>query len=146
MEQAKSMHIREYGGLLAEPERKALQWLAQRMPSWVNSDHLTLLGMLSMLLAGASYWVAQENKYALILAVIALALNWFGDSLDGTLARYRRCQRPRYGYYVDHVIDLFGVTALLAGLAFSGYSNQKTFFPPASIRNARSLLSAARSV
>ena len=121
MEQAKSMHIREYGGLLAEPERKALQWLAQRMPSWVNSDHLTLLGMLSMLLAGASYWVAQENKYALILAVIALALNWFGDSLDGTLARYRRCQRPRYGYYVDHVIDLFGVTALLAGLAFSGY-------------------------
>jgi archaetidylinositol phosphate synthase len=116
-------HIREYGGLLAVPEKKALQWLAQRTPSWINSDHLTLLGLASMLLAGAGYWISSRNRPALIIAVIALALNWFGDSLDGTLARFRHRQRPRYGYYVDHVIDLFGTAALLSGLALSGYMN-----------------------
>jgi archaetidylinositol phosphate synthase len=124
MQKTMATHVREYGGLLAEPEKKALLWLARQMPSWVNSDHLTFLGMFSMLAAGGSYWAARWNKLSLILVVISLALNWFGDSLDGTLARYRNCQRPRYGYYVDHVIDLFGVTALLAGLALSGYMSQ----------------------
>ena len=74
-------------------------------------------------LAGASYWAASCNKFALILVVVALAANWLGDSLDGTLARVRNCQRPRYGYYVDHVIDLIGTAALLGGLAVSGYMN-----------------------
>jgi len=124
MQTATAMHIREYGGFLAEPERQALQWFARRMPSWVNSDHLTLLGMFSMILAGASFWAASWNKLSLIMVVISLALNWFGDSLDGTLARFRHCQRPRYGYYVDHVIDLFGTAALLTGLALSGYMSQ----------------------
>jgi archaetidylinositol phosphate synthase len=124
MQKTRSAHIREYGGLLAEPEKRALIWLARHMPSWINSDHLTLLGMVAMLVAGACYWAARWNKYSLIVVVIALAINWFGDSLDGTLARFRNCQRPRYGYYVDHVIDLVGVTALLAGLALSGYMNQ----------------------
>jgi phosphatidylglycerophosphate synthase len=117
------MHVREYGGLLEAPEKKALLWLAQRIPRWINSDHLTLLGLGSMLAAGASYWAASRNEYALILVVISLAANWLGDSLDGTLARVRNCQRPRYGYYVDHVIDLFGTAALLCGLALSGYMN-----------------------
>jgi archaetidylinositol phosphate synthase len=117
-------HIREYGGLLSVPERKALHWLAQRTPRWINSDHLTLLGLFSMLAGGASYWAASRNKLALILVVVSIALNWLGDSLDGTLARFRNCQRPRYGYYVDHVIDLFGTAALLGGLAFSGYMSQ----------------------
>jgi archaetidylinositol phosphate synthase len=121
MQETMAVHIREYGGLLEWPEKKALHWLAQKMPSWINSDHLTLLGLISMLFAGASYWIARWNQYALILVVVALFLNWFGDSLDGTLARYRKCQRPRYGYYVDHVIDLFGTAALLTGLALSGY-------------------------
>lgn len=116
-----SLHIREYGGLLAIPEKKALNWLAHRTPRWINSDHLTLLGLAAMLAAGAAYWTSGRNKHALILVVVSLFLNWFGDSLDGTLARFRNCQRPRYGYYVDHVIDLFGTTALLAGLALSGY-------------------------
>jgi archaetidylinositol phosphate synthase len=116
-------HVREYGGLLALPEKKALLWLAQRTPRCIHSDHLTLLGLVSMLIAGASYWAASWNKSALILVVAALAANWLGDSLDGTLARFRNCQRPRYGYYVDHVIDLFGTAALLAGLALSGYMN-----------------------
>jgi archaetidylinositol phosphate synthase len=124
MQTKTATHIREYGGLLAEPEKKALLWLARQMPSWINSDHLTLLGLVAMLLAGCSFWAARWNKLSLILVVISLALNWFGDSLDGTLARFRNCQRPRYGYYVDHVIDLFGVMALLGGLAMSGYMSQ----------------------
>jgi archaetidylinositol phosphate synthase len=116
-----AVHTREYGGLLAVPEKKALQWLARRTPRWVNSDHLTLIGLAAMITAGAGYWTASRSKYALLIAVASLAANWFGDSLDGTLARFRNCQRPRYGYYVDHVIDLFGTTAMLGGLALSGY-------------------------
>ena len=123
MEKNTPMHIREYGGLLAGPEKIALLWLAQNTPRSIHSDHLTLLGLVAMLLAGASYWAASYNKFALILVVISLAANWIGDSLDGTLARVRNCQRPRYGYYVDHVIDLIGTAALLGGLAVSGYMN-----------------------
>ncbi len=123
MQKEAAMHVREYGGLLAVPEKKTLHWFVQRMPPWINSDHLTLLGLGSMLLAGVSYWMAQWNKFSLILVVVALALNWFGDSLDGTLARFRNSQRPRYGYYVDHVIDLAGTAALLGGLSLSGYMN-----------------------
>ncbi len=114
-------HIRQYGGLLEVPEKRALLWLAKHTPEWINSDHLTVLGLVSMLLAGAAYWSAGRNRLALCVVVVSLAINWLGDSLDGTLARFRNCQRPRYGYYVDHVIDLFGTTALLGGLAFSGY-------------------------
>jgi archaetidylinositol phosphate synthase len=123
MEKNTSTHIREYGGLLATPEKIILLWLAEKTPRTIHSDHLTLLGLVAMLLAGASYWAASYNKYALILVVVSLAANWYGDSLDGTLARVRNCQRPRYGYYVDHVIDLIGTTALLGGLAVSGYMN-----------------------
>ena len=123
-----AMHVREYGGLLEIPEKKALHWLARKMPHCITSDHLTLLGLASMLIAGAGYWAASRNKYALILVVAALALNWLGDSLDGTLARYRNCQRPRYGYYVDHVIDLIGTASLLGGLAFSGYMSRQVAF------------------
>jgi archaetidylinositol phosphate synthase len=115
------LHIRENGGLLALPEKKALHWLAQHTPRWINSDHYTALGLAAMLAAGASYLAANRNKLALILVVLSLVVNWLGDSLDGTLARFRKCQRPRYGYYVDHVIDLLGVTGLLVGLAFSGF-------------------------
>ncbi len=115
------LHVREYGGFLAAPEKKALLWLARHMPNWINSDHLTFLGLIAMLFAGISYWAASRNNHALLLVVAFLALNWFGDSLDGTLARYRNRQRPRYGYYVDHVIDLIGTTALLIGLALSGF-------------------------
>jgi phosphatidylglycerophosphate synthase len=114
-------HFREYGGILAVPEKKALLWLAERMPARVNSDHLTLLGLISMFAAGSCFWLARWNSYALFAVVAALALNWFGDSLDGTLARVRNRQRVRYGYYVDHVIDLGGTAALLTGMALSGF-------------------------
>jgi phosphatidylglycerophosphate synthase len=104
-------------------EKKALRWLAERVPPAVNSDHLTVLGAAGMFLAGASYALTRFHRYGLLLACLFLAVNWFGDSLDGTLARYRNRQRPRYGFYVDHVIDCFGVTALLAGMGASGHMN-----------------------
>src|SRR5204863_5477386 len=88
---------------------------------WINSDHLTVLALLAMLMTGVSYYLARWHPPALLLAVGSLAVNWFGDSLDGTLARVRGQQRPRYGFYVDHVVDCFGVLFLLAGLALSGY-------------------------
>ncbi len=116
-------HIREHGSVLARAEKTVLIWMAQRMPRWVNSDHLTLLGFAAMLLAGASYAMASRSHWAFVMVVVALALNWVGDSLDGTLARVRNQQRPRYGFYVDHVLDMVGTFALLGGLALSGYIN-----------------------
>jgi len=109
----------------APAERKALAWLAARLPARINSDHLTLLGFVSMFLAGASYALSRTHRAGLIFATIFLALNWFGDSLDGTLARLRNCQRPRYGFYVDHMIDTFGGFFLMGGLAMSGFLDWK---------------------
>ena len=114
-------HIRENGSLLAVAEKRALIWMAERLPRWVGSDHLTLLGLGAMLAAGLAYWVSGSYPLALWLVVVALAVNWFGDSLDGTVARVRNQQRPMYGYYVDHVIDIVGALFLLGGLAMSGY-------------------------
>jgi phosphatidylglycerophosphate synthase len=107
--------------VLAPLEKRCLVWLAGRMPRWVNSDHLTGLALVAMLAAGLSYWAASVTPVGLWLVNISLALNWFGDSLDGTLARVRQQQRPRYGFYVDHVVDAFGAAFLLGGLALSGY-------------------------
>jgi len=112
--------VRLQESFTARAERKALAWLAARLPLWVNSDHLTLLGFAAMFFAGASYALARTNRVGLILATIFLALNWFGDSLDGTLARVRNQQRPRYGFYVDHMIDTVGGLFLMGGLAISG--------------------------
>lgn len=106
---------------LAALERRSLIWMAQRMPAWVNSDHLTALGSVSLAIAGLLYWRAKTNRAALLAAILFLILNWFGDSLDGTLARVRNRQRPRYGFYVDHVLDAVGSFFLMSGLAFSGY-------------------------
>ena len=115
-------HIRQHNSALARSEKRALIWIAGRLPSWVNSDHLSALGLSAMGCAGLSFYYAQWNPVAgLILVVLSLFANWFGDSLDGTLARVRNQQRPRYGYYVDHVIDLAGTAMLFAGLAASGF-------------------------
>lgn len=91
------------------------------MPHWVNSDHLTALGLASLFAAGIAYWISASNRLALLAVIAMLALNWFGDSLDGTLARVRKKQRPRYGFYVDHIVDCFGALFLLGGLGLSGY-------------------------
>lgn len=107
--------------LATAAEKKALRWLAVRMPSWVNSDHLTLLGFVAQFLVGVCYWLASFDNRWLLVVNGFLALNWFGDSLDGTLARFRNRQRPRYGFYVDHIIDSFGAVFLCTGLALSGY-------------------------
>jgi len=123
MDHLKSTHIRKQASILAGTEKMVLVWMAHRLPHWVNSDHLTLLGFVAMLLAGIAYAVARQYRLALFFVVIALAVNWFGDSLDGTLARVRNQERPRYGFYVDHVLDMVGTFFLLGGLALSGYMN-----------------------
>ena len=105
----------------AAPERHVLLWLAERMPRHIGPDHLTMLGLTSQIGAGICYALAARNRYALLGVIACLALNWLGDSLDGTLARVRRCQRPRYGFYVDHIVDSFGALALMGGLALSRY-------------------------
>lgn len=109
-------------GLLSSHEKRALVWLATRLPSRVSSDHLTALGLGAMLLVGFSFWAARAYPIALLGVVLGLAINWFGDSLDGTVARVRRCERPRYGYYVDHICDMFGALFLFGGMALSGYA------------------------
>src|SRR5712671_3060344 len=106
---------------VADGEKWALLRLAARTPEWIGPDHLTALGLVSQIGAGICYRLAASNKYALLGVIACLALNWLGDSLDGTLARVRNRQRPRYGFYVDHMSDSFGAVALMGGLAMSGY-------------------------
>ena len=108
-------------GLLTGVERRVLIALAGRMPARVNSDHLTALGVVSMFLVGVCFAASRRIPAALWGVVAFLALNWFGDSLDGTLARVRGHQRPRYGFYVDHILDTFGALFVLGGLALSGH-------------------------
>jgi phosphatidylglycerophosphate synthase len=107
--------------LLAALEKRLLLWLAERIPSRLNSDHLTVLGFAAQLLTGISYALARFDKLWLIVGIGFMVLNWFGDSLDGTLARVRNQQRPRYGFYVDHILDSIGSVALMGGMALSGY-------------------------
>ncbi len=116
---------RQQTSILAPLERAALRGLARRMPAWVNSDHLSVLGFAAMFLAGVFYAASGWNPLFLHLVNICILANWFGDSLDGTLARYRDCQRPRYGFYVDHIIDTFGTMFVIVGLAISGYISER---------------------
>jgi archaetidylinositol phosphate synthase len=112
-------HIREHTSLLATAETRALARIARRLPARINSDHLSTLGLVSMFTAGLSFAAFRLTPWAAFGVILSLAANWFGDSLDGTVARIRGHERPRYGFYVDHVIDLGGATFLLAGLACS---------------------------
>ena len=105
---------------VAAHEKCALLWLAARTPQWIGPDHLTVLGLAAQMGAGLCYALASRNKYALLGVIACLVLNWLGDSLDGTLARVRQQLRPRYGFYVDHMVDSFGALALMGGLALSG--------------------------
>jgi phosphatidylglycerophosphate synthase len=117
---AGAVHVRVNTGLLAGLEKRVLAWVALRLPRWVTSDQLTMLALAAMAAAGASFWAAGRWPAAVWGVVLSLAVNWFGDSLDGTLARVRRAERPRFGYYVDHVLDITGTSLLLGGLALSG--------------------------
>src|ERR1700728_4808710 len=111
---------RIHHALTADVEKRLLVWIAQRTPARIGPDHLTALALASLLLAGAAYALASRDARALWLVNLFLLLNWLGDSLDGTLARVRNQQRPRYGFYVDHICDTFGALALMAGLACAG--------------------------
>ena len=106
--------------LTASLEKRALRWMASRAPGWLRSDQLTALGLGAQIGAGIGYALARYNRYALLLVIACVVLNWFGDSMDGTLARVRSQQRPRYGFYVDHMVDVFGAVALMCGLGLSG--------------------------
>ena len=112
--------------LTAPIERRTLRWLAERVPRWVTSDQLTILGLSAQVGAGACYAWSRYNRYALVLVIVCIVLNWLGDSLDGTLARVRQQQRPRYGFYVDHMVDIFGSVALMCGLGLSGLLHWQT--------------------
>ena len=111
--------------LLAPLERRCLRWLASRMPASIGPDTLTLLGLFAMVMGGLSYALAKQAPLWLWAVNFWLAVNWFGDSLDGTLARYRDRQRPRYGYYVDHMIDAVGSLLLIGGLGLSGLITER---------------------
>jgi len=110
--------VREHNAVTADIERRLLVWMAERMPRSVNSDHLTFAGAAALLGVGAAFWAGGA---ALALVIPLLVVNWFGDSLDGTLARVRRQERPRYGYYVDHVLDAAGFGAIFGGLILGGH-------------------------
>jgi archaetidylinositol phosphate synthase len=112
--------------LTASVEKRALQWMAHHVPDWLSSDQLTLLGFAAQISAGAAYVLSRYHRYALLLVILCVALNWFGDSMDGTLARVRCQPRPRYGFYVDHMVDVFGAVALMCGLGFSGFLHWQT--------------------
>jgi archaetidylinositol phosphate synthase len=111
---------RVMNGITARWEKRLLLWIAHRLPAAIHSDHLTALAALAMAGASIAYGVARTWPPALLIVNVCLALNWFGDSLDGTVARVRNQQRPRYGFYVDHVIDCGGTAVLVLGMAASG--------------------------
>lgn len=113
-------HIREHRSLLADAEKRLLIRIAHLLPPSITSDHLSGVALLAMLAAGPVFVFIPLTPWAAVAFIALLAINWFGDSLDGTVARVRNQQRPRYGYYVDHVIDLVGAAAMLAGMAASG--------------------------
>ena len=117
---APQLSRRDLRSFTALAEKKVLIFLARRLPDWVGPDHLTALGVVSMAGAGLCYRLLVVSPLALLGVNLFLFLNWFGDSLDGTLARVREKQRPRYGFYVDHLVDAFGAIFLLGGLALSG--------------------------
>jgi len=114
-------HQRTSQFILAGFERRVLPWLAARMPRWVLPDHLTGLGLAASTFIAAAYMLSNQDARWLWAASAALVVQWFGDSLDGNLARYRKIQRPRYGYYLDHLTDAYSTLAIGLGLGLSPY-------------------------
>ena len=114
-------HQRTAEFILAPLERRALQALVKRLPAWVLPDHLTVLGLIASTAIGAAYLLSNRNELWLHLANAAILVNWFGDSLDGSLARYRKIERPRYGFYLDHLTDAYSTLAIGLGLGLSPY-------------------------
>jgi phosphatidylglycerophosphate synthase len=112
--------------LTASIEERALEWMAKHAPMWLTSDQLTVLGLSAQIGAGIFYALSRYSRYMLLAVIVCLVLNWLGDSMDGTLARVRCQQRPRYGFYVDHMVDIFGAVALICGLGYSRFLHWST--------------------
>lgn len=121
MKDGSGAHARTSEFVLKRFERWALPRMAARLPAWVVPDHLTVLGLIASTAIGVSYALSHRADAWLWVASLALVVNWFGDSLDGTLARVRRIERPRYGYYLDHLTDAYSTLAIGLGLGFSPY-------------------------
>jgi len=111
--------MREKKFLLAVPEARVLEWIARRLPGWVKPDHLTARGVVASIAIATAYVLSNGDKLWLWAASVLLVVHWLGDSLDGTLARVRKSERPRYGYYLDHLVDAFATAAIGIGLGLS---------------------------
>lgn len=107
--------------ILARGERRVLNWLCARLPAWVTPDQLTLLGFLGAALVAAGYMLSWIDDEWLGLSLAGYLINWFGDSLDGSLARWRRIERPAYGYFVDHSVDGLAIVLIVGGIGASPY-------------------------
>ena len=107
--------------LLNAAEKKALVWLAERQPAWVTSDFLTYLGVAGAVLFAVACWLANDNVNYLWLSSLGLVINWYGDSLDGTLARVRQTQRPQYGFFIDHTLDALTTCLFCIGIGLSPF-------------------------
>jgi len=114
-------HERVNDILLGPLERPALQWLAAHMPAWMTPDILTGIGTFGAVLIGVSYWLTNYSEWFLWLASLGFVINWFGDSLDGTLARYRKIERPKYGFFIDHTVDALNETIIFLGFGLSPF-------------------------
>ncbi|HEX2814265.1 MAG TPA: CDP-alcohol phosphatidyltransferase family protein [Sphingopyxis sp.] len=106
---------------LARHERRLLNWICPRLPAWVTPDQLTTLGFLGAVIVAAGYMLSWIDDEWLGLCLVGYIVNWFGDSLDGSLARWRRIERPRYGYFVDHSIDAVGTLLMVGAIGASPY-------------------------
>lgn len=107
--------------LLARAEQRLLAWLCPRLPAWMTPDVLTALAMLSAFATGAGYVLSNDHPGWLAMSVAGYVVHWFGDSLDGTIARFRKCERPRYGYFIDHSCDGLATLVIIAGIGLSPY-------------------------
>ena len=114
-------HKRVNDILLGPLERPALQWLAGHLPAWVTPDLMTLTGIAGALIITVSYALTQFNPAFLWLASLGFIINWFGDSLDGTLARYRHIERPKYGFFIDHITDVLTEIIIVLGIGLTPY-------------------------
>ena len=117
----KQSHKRVNDILLGPLERPALHWLAAHMPPWITPDILTIIGVLGAVVIFVGYILSNVNSIFLWLATLGFVINWFGDSLDGTLARHRKIERPKYGFFVDHTVDAFSQLLIFGGIGLSPY-------------------------
>jgi archaetidylinositol phosphate synthase len=107
--------------LLATSERRLLNWICPRLPAWVKPDLLTFIGFFGACLSSAGYLLSNANALWLWLAITGYFINWFGDSLDGSLARFRKIERPNFGYFIDHSTDSLANVILVSGIGLSPY-------------------------